>query len=120
MRIVIFHNFLQIILAKFPHFGCAVFCVGREIERYKPADGTGELPLNTAALETAGTEGVVAGEEAGLSVGLLTEVTQQRVPLSLSSSSSVSVQAVWESMVGRLTAREHPARHFELCSFVIN
>ena len=30
VRIVIFHNFLQIILAKFPHLECAVFCVGRE------------------------------------------------------------------------------------------
>ena len=73
---------------------------------YKPADGTGELPLNTAALQTAGTEGVVAGQQTGLSVGLLTEVTQQRVPLFLtsspsspSSSSSVSVQTVCEAML---------------------
>ena len=75
-------------------------------ERYKPADRTGQLPLNTATPETSGTEGVVAGQQTGLSVGLLTEVTQQRVPFSLSttsttstSASSVSVQAVGEKML---------------------
>ena len=84
---------------------CGVLCWKREIERYKPADGTGQLPLNTATLETAGTESVVAGKETGLPVGLLTEVTQQRVPFSLptssssSSSSSLSVQAVCEKML---------------------
>ena len=74
-----------------------------------PADGTGELPVNTAALETGGTEGVVAGEETGLSVGLVTEETQQRVPLSLS---SITIQAISEG--------EHPSRHFELDSVVLN
>ena len=73
-------------------------------EGYKPADRTGQLALTTATLDTAGTEGVVAGQQAGLSVGLLTEVTQQRVPFSLntsstSSTSSVSVQAVSEKML---------------------
>ena len=78
---------------------------------YKPADGTGELPLNTAALQTAGTEGVVAGEEAGLPVRLVTEEAQQGVPLPL-----LTHLPFHQVSLGGLEALEHPSRHFELGS----
>ena len=76
-----------------------------------PADGTGEFPLYTPPLKAAGTEGVVAGEEAGLPVRLVTEEAQQGVPLPL-----LTHLPFHQVSLGGLEALEHPSRHFELGS----
>ena len=76
-----------------------------------PTDWTRQLAIQTPALEAVSTESVVAGEEAGLPVRLVTEEAQQGVPLPL-----LTHLPFHQVSLGGLEALEHPSRHFELGS----